>query len=155
MRNNKKIYITVLLIAAAFFLTACQSEKGKIKETLNTFQEACKDSDMEEMLNCLDPDMPGVQLIRSGSILAEMLTGEEISINDVMQEVFGESLNMDSFFEDISVKNAKCKINGESAVVTCSLFYENEGENEEEKVKIDMRKIDEKWYIAGFSIVEN
>lgn len=150
MIKKKNLVAIIMLCLFVVSLTACQTEKSQIKETLTKFQESCRSGDMDTMLNCLDPDLPAVKLIESGSTLTTLLTGEQLSVNDIVQEVMGSSLDMQEVFDDLSIKNPKCKVEGETAVVTCTLSYKYEGEDCEETVVIEMTKKNDTWYIAGF-----
>lgn len=155
MKFLKKAIICLMISVLILSLTSCKGEKSKIKDTLLEFEYSCQNLDVNGMLNCIDPDV--AQPIKAVLLMYGMSTGEDTSevLDELVKTVFGESFKADEFLSHLTVDKVKIKVSGNTAIVNCRLNFEVEGETFTKYARINMVKLDDKWYISGIQLLKS
>ncbi|GEM_PF-7083769 len=148
-KTMKRVVLVCWCATLLVMLSACSPETGKIKKTLADFQAASEALDIEGMLECVDPDV--AQPIRKTVTAYTALTGTDPRelLPTVVQMVFGEESDGEKLMDHISIKKPKLHISGDTAQVECELHITTEDSSYSRDTVIRMKKIDDKWYIAG------
>lgn len=135
-------------------LCGCSPEASAIRKTLNEFQSAAQSLDAEGMLDCVDPSVATPIGGAIGALSA--LTGTETQeiLPAILKTVFGEDVDGSTVMEHISVDHPKLRVSGDEAQVECELHITTEDSSYTRKTTIQMKKIDDKWYIAGVGAKE-
>lgn len=130
-------------------LCGCSPEASAIRKTLNEFQSAAQSLDAEGMLDCVDPSVAAPIEGAIGALSA--LTGTETQeiLPVILKAVFGEEIDGSTVMEHISVDHPKLRVSGDEADVDCQLHITTEDSSYTKNTTIHMKKIDDKWYIAG------
>lgn len=150
----QRMLAVVLIICLLLSMTACKSKSEGIKETLSEFESACRELDVNAMLNCIDPDI--AQPIKIGLIVYGKTTGSSIeqTLGEVVTSVFGQNYDPKEFLSNISFEDMKIKAKKRTAKVKCNIVYNIYGEDFKQKATISMMREedDEKWYISGIEL---
>ncbi len=150
------LWILSLVVAVTFGMTGCTSKASQIQDTLSEFEYSCRNSDVNVILNCIDPDV--ADPIRIAIALFSTMTGEDYEnivdglFDHLEGEPFGASFDAKRFLSTISFSDEKLKTKKNTAKVTCKMNFEVAGVQFTRDTVIDMVKLDGKWYIAGFDL---
>lgn len=155
------LYLTMLFLIVTMTLgmTGCNSKASQIKDTLSEFEYACRNLDVDAMLDCIDPDVSDP--IRLG--IALFGTVADMDYEEVVEGLFGNigrgefdsSYEAEDFLDTITVSDVKVKAQKDTAVVTCKISFELAGEAFNRDTTIDMVRKNDKWYIADFDMFSN
>lgn len=146
----------MMLILMTLMLGGCTSDKSEIKDTLGRFEDACRNLDLDEMLDCIEPNV--ADPIRLGMAIYSGATGQEYkdfvdgTFDQLVTAVFGEDLESNDFLSSISISDAKCEVEKENAAVTCMVKFEIAGEKFERETTVYLHKKGDKWYIYNFEM---
>lgn len=124
-------------------------EKKAIQNTLEEFEYACHNMDLNAILNCIDPDVaqPIKLLIAIGSMATD--TDYEEMLDMLVDQVFGEGLNPQEFLPKLELAVEDLKVKKDVAAAFAKINFELSGQQFTEPVYFYMIKVDDKWYISS------
>lgn len=160
---KRKLMRTLSLLLAAsmlaVLLTGC-GEKGKVKKLISEFEGACQSADMEEILDCFDPQIvkpvKGVMGLFgiSASALSDLI-GSVVGENPFGSLSLGDLVQTDGIKEELKtlrIKPESYAFNKDkdkcSVTVTYSGTIRGEEFSREGELTCVLR--DENWYLAPF-----
>lgn len=152
----QKTIILAVMISMALSLGGCSSDTTAVKSTLKEFEYACRKTDLDAMLNCIDPDISGP--IRLGLAVYSGATGQDYedfadsAIAKIVNTVFGENFDSEEFLNNLNITDVKCKAQNEKASVQCKVNFEIAGEKFEQDATIYLYQKDDQWYIYRFEM---
>lgn len=151
LRRLTALTLGVLLVLT---LAGCASgDQRQIRATLNQFESACQQLDLNAMLDCMSPD--AATPLRGGASLMGTLTGktpEEI-LDEAVPFLFGEDYANSDFLRSLRLKVEDIAVAGASATALCTLSYTLNGEKQQRDVSAQLVKLEvdgkSGWYISG------
>lgn len=151
MKNWKRIFAVTLVAALLLSLCACGS-KGEIKKTLSEFEYACKNLDLNAMLNCIDPTV--AKPVQIGLAIYGMVTDNNVEdmLDDLVELVFGENYESSDFLSKLSIIDPDINRSGNTANVECKISFELSGQEFEKEATIKLVEKEDVWYISGISL---
>lgn len=159
MKRIVGFLVIVSLLIPTLMFSACgdgdSGENKPIDELISRFEKAIQDADVDDLLECCDPEVTGVvtsvlgffgldgddmsdllsKIMDLGNIIKDKLGNEEET-----QKVL-KSLKLTPVDYNYSDKGTRCK-------VTVKYSYESDGDTETDTTKIDCVLRDDKWYVA-------
>ena len=151
MKRTITSALSLLLIAAMLVsLTACGAS-GKVKRTIEEFQKACNNQDVNALIDCLDPSI--ASLLKIGAGFLGSFTG--LNASEVFSTLSGllqtgtDTFGIDSFKTlKIKVKNIAVEDTKAEAKVTFTYMGSSDTEKTTDAT-ISLKLSDEKWLISG------
>ena len=149
----KKLIAVVVTAVMMLSLCACSSNATEIRDTMNEFQYACQNLDIDAMLNCIDPDV--AQPIQAGIASYSVATGKDSEdvLDEVVDQIFGSEYDPEEFLSTIEATDVKPKVKKNTATIDCTLSFEIGGQTFERDSRFTMTKKNDKWYISDFEFV--
>jgi hypothetical protein len=152
---RKENRLIALVLAAALLmccLAGCSGNAGKIRDTLEEFEYACRNLDTDAMLGCIDPDVADpIRLILALYSQATEQDYKDVTdeiLENIVYSVFGEDFDPDEFLSTMSVSDVELDVDGEVAVVNCVIHFEVAGEQFARDSAIVLVEIRDRWYIS-------
>lgn len=151
-KQNRMIALALAVLLLVSCLTGCSGAAGKIRNTLEEFEYACRNLDADAMLGCIDPDV--ADPIRMLLALYSQATDQDYEdvtdtvLENIVYGVFGTDFDPDDFLSSLAVTDAKLKVDGETAVVSCVINFEIAGEKFARNSEIYLVEVRDRWYIS-------
>lgn len=179
----KKIAKWMLILVMILSLTACGTEKqpaeeketetetnevtetpvepmekeetadSQIETAVGEFQYACQTSDVDAMLECLDPGF--AQSLKSGRLLLNWMSTEDNADEVIMKTILISVLNVADIAVDwttINIEIKEIKAAEEVATVESTMTMESGTDDTyKDEIIIRMSKNEDKWYITGIT----
>lgn len=134
-------------------LTGCGGAKSQVRATLNRFESACQQLDLNAMLDCVDPDT--AELYRAGAGLVGGLAGmdSEETLDSIAPLLFGENYTSSEVLTSLKLKVDDIAVSGSNATALCTLSYtasNGEPTQRELTVTLIQAEVDgaRNWYIS-------
>ena len=153
MRKFKKFAALILIIVLSVSVCACGNQNNEIKTLTKNFENSCNKLDMNEMLDCIDPDIS--ESVKKLTGLIGMFSDKDTDeLLDSFAKVLFSELpeNSKEFFSSIKIKLDNIEIDEDSASATAEITYEISGEDNKSNANFEYTRIDEKWYISDLDI---
>lgn len=129
----KRLGAGMLCLALLLGLCACGGDKSQIKGTIREFEQACRDLDAAEILECIDPDI-SIPIQNGTSILSALTSPRsDPALDDLIPYLFSSSAVDTSVLDSISIKVNSVSIAGTTAVAPSTISFRSNGE----KVRLD------------------
>lgn len=147
----RKVSVFLAILTVLGTLTACGGS-SKINDTLDEFEYAARNMDIQAMLDCIDPIV--ADPVRDIFTLYNLIAHEkaEEAFENMINEIFGIDFDVSDFLTDISFEDRVIKTAGSRATVKCRIICEIKGEPFKRDTIVTMRRKNKKWYIAGVEI---
>lgn len=173
MKAKKCIALAVISLALSM-LTACNGDSGQAgaeaetkaeetavvsaedtaKEEVETavgeFQYACQTSDVDAMLDCLDPGFS--QALKSGRLLLNWMSTQESADEVIMNSMLISVMNIADISVDLTTMNIgidDIEMKEDMATINGSLDLESSTGTYHDNITMRMAKDNDKWYITG------
>ena len=147
------VAVSILVLS----LTGCGSARSKIEDTVNEFEYACQNMDIDAILDTIDPYVSDsirlVVAIYSGATGQDYEDFMDGVFDDLMYTLFGSNFDPYEFLSTISISEVKVKTQKREAIVTCELCFEIAGERFDRDATIYMVEEDENWYISYIDMI--
>ena len=153
LKNLKKVIIFALVFMLVLSVSACGSQKSEIKTLTKNFENSCNKLDVNEMLDCIEPEISGS--VKKLTSLIGMFSDKD---TDELLESFAKVLfselpeNSKEFFSSIKIKIDDIEIDEDNASASAEIRYEISGEDNISNANFEYIRIDEKWYISNLDI---
>ncbi len=153
MKKIKSYAALILIIALSVSICACGNQKNEIKTLTKNFENSCNKLDMNEMLDCIDPDIS--ESVKKLTGLIGMFSDKDTDeLLDSFAKVLFSELpeNSKEFFSSIKIKLDNIETDEDRASATAEITYEISGEDNKSNANLEYIRIDEKWYISNLDI---
>lgn len=154
MKNWKRITaLTLVLVLLVSSMTGCSAQKTEVLDKLDEFTYACRNLDVDALLNCIDPDI--AEPIKMGLVLFSTATGQDYEdvidgiLIDLVGSIFGSDYDPDAFLSTLTISNPKVTVRGKQAKIRCVIGFEIAGKKLSREATIVMAKEQKKWYVAN------
>lgn len=149
----KKIVIVLLVCTILLSLCGCKRTEG-ITNTLQNFGQACRDLDLNAMLNCVDPTI--AKPIQFGLALYGVVADSDVqdTLDDLVGLVFGEDYRSSEFLSTLQFSDFHLSGHGSSAKVNCKVSFELSGQSFTREATITLVEKDDTWYISKISFAK-
>lgn len=137
-------------IAAEENVKAEDSEEEEVATAIGEFQYACQTSDVDAMLDCLDPGFS--QSLKSGRLLLNWMSTQENADEVIMSSMLIAVMNIADISVDLSTMEIEVEeidLKEDMATVNGTLNLESTTGTYHDDVTMRMAKNDDKWYITG------
>lgn len=137
-------------IAAEENVKAEDSEEEEVATAIGEFQYACQTSDVDAMLDCLDPGFS--QSLKSGRLLLNWMSTQENADEVIMSSMLIAVMNIADISVDLSTMEIEVEeidLKEDMATVNGTLNLESTTGTYHDDVIMRMAKNDDKWYITG------
>lgn len=124
--------------------------KSEIETAVGEFEYACQTSDVNAMLDCLDPGFS--QSLKSGRLLLNWMSTENNSDEIIMDTMLIAVMNISDIAVDVSTMDIEINeinVSNDVATVDALITLESSDEPYRDKIVIHMSKENGKWYING------
>ena len=151
-RMNRFAALVLAAVLLVSCLSGCSGNTNKIRNTLEEFEYACRNLDIDAILGCIDPDV--ADPIRMVLALYSQATNQDYeditdtALEDVVYGIFGTDFDPDDFLSTLSVTDAKLTVEDDLALVECVINFEIAGEKFARDSAIYLVEIRDKWYIS-------
>ena len=147
-----RIFSVILVLALLFSLTSC-GEKGKIKGTINNFQKACNELNVEGVVNCLEPTVASILKAGAG-LLGGLLGDSDEEVFNKLSSLLGEHSGMIGIesFKTLKIKTNEITVgeDGSSANARVTLdFIGISGEAKTLDATLKFTNASDQWLISG------
>lgn len=139
-------------IAAEENVKAEDSEEEEVATAIGEFQYACQTSDVDAMLDCLDPGFS--QSLKSGRLLLNWMSTQENADEVIMNSMLIAVMNIADISVDLSTMEIEVEeidMKDDMATVNGTLNLESTTGTYHDDITMRMAKSDDKWYITGMS----
>ena len=139
-------------IAAEENVKAEDSEEEEVATAIGEFQYACQTSDVDAMLDCLDPGFS--QSLKSGRLLLNWMSTQENADEVIMSSMLIAVMNIADISVDLSTMEIEVEeidMKDDMATVNGTLNLESTTGTYHDDITMRMAKSDDKWYITGMS----
>lgn len=151
MTLMKRMAAVVLALTLSLTLCAC-GDKSEIRDTINDFEEACQELDLNDLLECIEPSTAST--LRAGAGLLGNLTGQSSAelLDSVVPFLFGENYSDSTFLNSIDIEIEDIAVNETSATAMGTVSFLFNGETVVKNADFRLVKVgsekDADWYIA-------
>lgn len=153
MKIFKRLSALILITALSFSMCACGNQTNEIKTLTNNFENSCNKLDMNEMLDCIDPDISGSVKKLTGLIGMFSDKDTDELLDSFAKVLFSElPENSKEFFSSIKIKLGDIEIEEDNASASAEITYEISGEENKTNANFEYVCIDKKWYISNLDI---
>lgn len=124
--------------------------KEEVETAVGEFQYACQTSDVDAMLDCLDPGF--AQSLKSGRLLLNWMSTEKNSDEAIMNTMLIAVMNIADISVDLSTMNIRIEeisLKEDMATVSASLELDSTSGVYRDKITMRMTKDNNTWYITG------
>ena len=124
--------------------------KEEVETAVGEFQYACQTSDVDAMLDCLDPGF--AQSLKSGRLLLNWMSTEKNSDEAIMNTMLIAVMNIADISVDLSTMNIQIEeisLKEDMATVSASLELDSTSGVYRDKITMRMTKDNNTWYITG------
>lgn len=124
--------------------------KEEVETAVGEFQYACQTSDVDAMLDCLDPGF--AQSLKSGRLLLNWMSTEKNSDEVIMNTMLIAVMNIADISVDLSTMNIQIEeisLKEDMATVSASLELDSTSGVYRDKITMRMTKDNNTWYITG------
>ena len=124
--------------------------KEEVETAVGKFQYACQTSDVDAMLDCLDPGF--AQSLKSGRLLLNWMSTEKNSDEAIMNTMLIAVMNIADISVDLSTMNIRIEeisLKEDMATVSASLELDSTSGVYRDKITMRMTKDNNTWYITG------
>ena len=148
---RRRVALIVVIAVIMGILPGCGS-RSKINDTLDRFEGACSNLDVEKILDCIDPTF--ADPVRDMYSLYALISKEkaEDSFKNMIRDMFGVDFEPKEFLNNLKMEDRKIKSSGRRAAVRCRLTFEIKGETFKRNTRVNLRKYRDEWYITGFEL---
>lgn len=169
MKAKKGVALAVIGLALSM-LTACNGDSGQtgteaeetavvsaedtareeVETAVGEFQYACQTSDVDAMLDCLDPGFS--QALKSGRLLLNWMSTQESADEVIMNSMLISVMNIADISVDLTTMNIEIddiEMKEDMATVNGSLDLESSTGTYHDNITMRMAKDSDKWYITG------
>lgn len=117
-----------LALMMSLALCACSNDKAEIKDTLGDFEEACRELDLNDLLDCIDPSTASA--LRTGAGLLGNLTGQSSAelLDSVVPFLFGADYTDSAFLNSIDLEIEDIAVTDDAATAMCTVSFLFNGE---------------------------
>ena len=125
-------------------------EKKEVETAVGEFQYACQTSDVDAMIDCLDPGF--AQAMKSGRLLLNWMSTSKSADEVVMDTLLISIMNISDISVDLStmeIEIREIKLNGNMATISAIMSMESTPEPYRDDITLRMTKDSDKWYITG------
>jgi len=152
-KNLRKVIIFGLLLILLFSLSGCGSETNEIRALTKDFENACNKLDMNEMLECIDPDISG-SIKKLTGFIGMFSDKDTDELLDSFAKVLFSNLpeNSREFFSSIKIKLDSITKEENKAHAAAEIEYEISGEDKKVNASFDYTYEDGKWYISKLDL---
>lgn len=157
MRKKVLTAISIILLIAVFTcgLTGCGEKQG-IKSLIGKFENACNNTDIDAMLDCINPQI--ADPIKTGiGIYNSIFNGGDdnsAALGSIEEQIIGdksEGGESSDFFESIEIEIGEITVTEDKASVSATLNFTALGKSYSKPVTISCIQEGDVWYISGFS----
>ena len=154
MKKNTLRILSILLIAILLMgtLTGCSvKDKSEIRKLLVSFETGCRDADLEEILDCFDP-----QVIKPIKSTLNLLGTDLSDISDLIYGIIGlgglvqpDENDALQLLQSIRIKPSEYTFHKDQDLceVTAEISYEAGGESYSDTAVINCVNRDGEWYL--------
>ncbi|MGN1140006.1 MAG: hypothetical protein ACI4TF_02285 [Oliverpabstia sp.] len=124
--------------------------KEEVETAVGEFQYACQTSDVDAMLDCLDPGF--AQSLKSGRLLLNWMSTEKNSDEVIMNTMLIAIMNIADISVDLSTMNIEIEeitLKEDMATVSATLELDSTSGVYRDKITMRMTKDNNTWYITG------
>lgn len=160
--------ILCLIFALCLLCSGCSTQQSSCKKLFRSLENACNECDIEGMLDCLSPSYakPLKTAYSVGaSVIGTAEKGLSLIFNLISSYAGFDDLGNDSsrdpeeqkdtfteaVMKSVQIQPTNYDLDKESGTVTCEIYYTVNGTEKETVLYFDVIKIEEEWYIDGFS----
>lgn len=133
-------------------VSAEDSDEEEVETAIGEFQYACQTSDVDAMLDCLDPGFS--QSLKSGRLLLNWMSTQENADEVIMNSMLIAVMNIADISVDLSTMEIEVEeidMKDDMATVNGTLNLESTTGTYHDDITMRMAKSDDKWYITGMS----
>ena len=152
-RIFKKIVLFALLAVLVLSMSACGGEQSEIKALTTRFEKSCNKLELNEMLDCIEPDV--AQGVKAITGVIGMFTDAD---TDELLDKFGAMLfsempeNSKEFFSSIKITVNDVEVDKDNATASAEIAYEISGEESVANAYFEYVRIEEEWYITNLDL---
>ena len=148
MKKLLCIFMAVLLLC-----TGCVGKESAIKKVTAQFESACNKLDLNEMLDCINPDISEKVKLATGLVGMFADKDREELLDGLAALLIGEGqTNTSEFFESVKIKLLETDVQETTATANAEITYTISGEEYTNKAMFDYIYTDDKWYISSLDI---
>ena len=129
------------------------TENGKVEKVVKNFITAYNKSDIDAMLNYIDPsEAKGIRaaIDLAGGLLGEII-GYKINMKDVLNFIpLFATLAGDSNYSQMTIKEMTSDVDGDTANVYVEIEYNSNGNTQKATSAFGLENIYDDWYIINF-----
>ena len=118
----KRIATVLLALSLSITLCAC-GDKSEIRDTIDDFEEACQELDLNDLLECIEPSTAAT--LRAGAGLLGNLTGQSSAelLDSVVPFLFGENYGDSDFLNSIDIEIEDVAVNEDTATAMGTVSF--------------------------------
>lgn len=160
--------ILCLIFVLSILCSGCSTQQSSCKRLFRSLESACNECDIEGMIDCLSPSYAKplktaysvgtsvIGTVEKGLSLVFDLISSYAGFDDLSSENSGDTEQQKDTFTEAVMKSVQISptdydLDKESGTVTCKIYYTVSGTEKETVLYFDVVKIEEEWYINGFS----
>lgn len=155
MKKAAKMVIFTLILTICFgMMTSCGvKQKHDIKNVIEEFEDACNKTDVEAILNTVDPKISDMIKLALGvyGMFSEQDTGEILA--RISNALVGDSeLDGNDFFSSIQIDVREVFLEEDNAVAKAEVQYMIAGNEYRREAEFECMYYLEEWYISSLKL---